>query len=190
MAEDFNLPHWTIRDPLPSAQGEAKGFDNALSNRTDAIHENFESFVSQTAKRFRDLAVHPPEEALGEVSTTSASYVSLSGGPTFTIQCRAGLMIAVLAEAEVKASGGSASFAVRVDGVTADICCGDSGVTSATYVRRLSSRDTVGAAWPQGQLAVFPATATSHTLDMIYLNNPGGANTSFYRNRRLWAWVI
>jgi hypothetical protein len=83
MPEDFNLPHWIIGDRLPSS-GDVK-FDSALDDVKRAVHENFEEMISQTTRRFQSALVHEPEEALGEVTTTSGSYVSLSGGPSITV---------------------------------------------------------------------------------------------------------
>lgn len=194
MSEDFNLPHWNIRDPLPSSQ--AKGFDNALSGLTDQIHENFEELVGQTAKRLRAMSVQPPTEALGEVTTTSGSYVSLTGGPSITVACRPGLMIAVLTDVEMKVTGGHSVATVEVDGSAAYVC--GSQTASATYVRTLSSTvdgglagitDFLGFTYPAGSLAVFPATATSHTLEVKYLSHDAVSTASF-QNRRLWAWVL
>ena len=124
-----------------------------------AVHENFEALVSQTESHLADSFVHESTEALGEVTTTSASYVELSGGPEITVRTRPGLMIAVLLDCEAKNSGGSTSvFSAVVDGGSDDLGAGTSANTS--YVRVLSSGSDIDPL-PNGKLAVFPATATS-----------------------------
>jgi hypothetical protein len=105
-------------------------------------------------------------------------------------------MIAVLADVEMKVTGGTASAIVEVDGSAAYTC--GSLSTSATYVRTLSSTvggalvgvtSFTGATYPAGSLAIFPASATSHTLAVKYLSHDGVSTASF-KNRRIWAWVL
>ena len=91
---NLGLPHWSIAEALPAPDDADYGLKFRHFQR--AIQENFEHLESQTTKLVNDALVHPSVEALGEVTTTSASYVELSGGPEITVATRPGLMVAVL----------------------------------------------------------------------------------------------
>jgi hypothetical protein len=181
MTQILSLPHWTIGDPLP-ATGNAEA-DRALNRRFVELQECLESLVAQTSKQIEDALYHSSQEALAEVTTTSGTYVELSGGPEITIATRPGLMIAVLLDVEAKTTAGSAFCAAALDGGTT---LGESNTGSATYVRLLSG-PLGGGTYPDGRLAVFPATATSHTLTMVYKTTAG---TASFQNRRIWAFNL
>ena len=71
-----------------------------------------------------------------------------------------------------------------MDGGSDDLGAGTSATTS--YVRVLSSGSDIDP-FPNGKLAVFPATATSQTITMVYRVN---ANTGSFRNRRIHAFNL
>jgi hypothetical protein len=173
----FNLPHWGLGDGDPSKE---------LSERLQWVQENFEELATQTARRISATQAHPADEALGEVTTTSTSFVELSGGPEVTIEAREGLLIHVLLDLELKVTGATAFAQVVLDGSTVVAALNS---TSATYERKLSQSSTgAGGAYPGGVLVSFPATSTSHTLTVEYGASAGPVTASF-KNRRLWAHV-
>jgi hypothetical protein len=183
----FNLPHWGLGDGDP---------DKDVGERLQWVQENFEELISQTARRINASRVHEPEEALGEVTTTSTSYVGLTGGPAITVPCRPGLMIAVLMDVELKCQAGDFAEIVGELGTSATYV-GGTATASTTYERRLSSPvpftgpppTFTSSAYPGGMLAVFPATATSHTITVKYSTTNAGSTASF-KNRRIWAWPL
>ena len=90
----LSLPNWNLLDRLTPPSDPR--FGQELERRMRAVHENFEALVSQTESHLADSLVHESTEALGEVTTTSGTYVELSGGPEITVRTRPGLMVAVL----------------------------------------------------------------------------------------------
>ena len=127
--------------PLP--KDDLKKLATALEERLDAAAWAIQHIDSQFPLHDWQTRFHVPVEALGEVSTSSASFVGLSGGPSITVGCRPGMMIAVLMDAELKNGGGSTSVvAGELDSSGTHV--GGMASASGTYVRTLSNTTTSG----------------------------------------------
>lgn len=155
-----------------------------------ARKDNEVELLVEFDKRLRDLERRPsvrqryPAEALEEVSTSSAAYIDL-GGPEITVPTRPGAIVAVLCDVDMRNSASSlTNFAAELDGSGQLLAIGEDA--SNVYRRVLS-----GGRFPNGDLAVFPATANEHTLRLKYgIVAGGGTGVGFWRNRRLWAFTL
>lgn len=181
------LPHYV--DP-PSVRPKDAEDPKVLQT----LLEQFRDGLDAVSKNFEELELtcgtlltrrHNPVVEAAEVSTSSGSLTDL-GGPSITIRGGVGIFIAVMFEAEVKNGGSSGDpwISAILDGdISAGIVDFDMVDATSTYRRALS-----GAWAPAGQLGVFPMTADSHTISLGYLC--GGVDTAYFRNRKLWAYMV
>lgn len=135
-----------------------------------------------------------------ETSTASAAKVDL-GGPSVTLDIADEAFVCIFADVEIKGGGGpvSGSYYATVWLYDGNVDFGSGHVLlsseDAAFFQRKVSTPGLGAShpygdtFPHGGFKAFPATPGSRTYSLRYSASSEGY-TSYFRNRRLWAFTL
>jgi hypothetical protein len=130
----------------------------------------------------------------GEVSTTSPAALDL-GGPTVTVKVPEGGLVAVLAEARMRVTGGGANNEAQVrlfEPSALPTSPQILGTGSSSFVSRFTAPgpgNQVGAGGElRGGWLIFSAGSGTRTFSLRYAQTGGG--TAIFQNPKLWVTVI